>query len=575
MQNTLELNLLPSASEGKTLYSSKAHGAGENSLFHEFLAGVNNDGRNPGGFGLSLFQNSGKTEAESFQIGSGSKKINLKKLNKKLQDLGKTSSNVLLSESAIPQLTAFLEGKGFSKDKITELIKSSTNSDGLIRLDKLLNQLVGDLQSKGLGKNNLLVEARDVPKMEELFYRLGLRSEEIKEIVEKASTGKGDLLLSNVTDALQKHTSFNITESEIKKLLEQAGISSRPQFSDNKNLAAEIQKEYLELTKASSDSKQSIKQDIAVLLREKGIPPEEVKKFLETLDIKQPETGFKNSTIDGKSTGSDNLLNHVVIKNKQQWTDGGLQEKILGILKKENIFQDINPNKNWFQDQGDLKLNITDLIKNTDQKIKADSMTRIVNTKGDPLTEGIVQKAKGDGSEKKGDAVREGLGTDFNIQRQVKEAARIQSGTRPGNMVNLPEPLPRIVDRMAWMVRGGEQRSRIVLNPPELGRIDVELSLKQGHLHANLGAESTAIKELVEANLNQLRQQLSDQGIVIDKFEVMVGLGQREFSEKEMWSNNRQKSSNGKAGMKGSMQPADEKTMNRRNINPTQIDVHV
>ena len=70
-----------------------------------------------------------------------------------------------------------------------------------------------------------------------------------------------------------------------------------------------------------------------------------------------------------------------------------------------------------------------------------------------------------------------------------------------------------------------------MIHPPELGRLDLDLSIKQGHLQAHLSAESTVVKELIEANLNHLRQQLSDQGLVVDKFEVMLGLNDQKSAD--------------------------------------------
>lgn len=74
------------------------------------------------------------------------------------------------------------------------------------------------------------------------------------------------------------------------------------------------------------------------------------------------------------------------------------------------------------------------------------------------------------------------------------------------------------------MIRGGEQRGSLHISPPELGKLDLDIVLKQGHLQANVTAENPVVKEIIEANMNQLKQQLADQGFIVEKFEVMVGL---------------------------------------------------
>jgi flagellar hook-length control protein FliK len=87
---------------------------------------------------------------------------------------------------------------------------------------------------------------------------------------------------------------------------------------------------------------------------------------------------------------------------------------------------------------------------------------------------------------------------------------------------------------MIWMIRGGEQRSRIHISPPELGRLDIELFVRQGgHIQASLGTETLAVKELIESSLSQLRQQLADHGLSVERFDVMVGLADQESPRRE------------------------------------------
>jgi len=99
--------------------------------------------------------------------------------------------------------------------------------------------------------------------------------------------------------------------------------------------------------------------------------------------------------------------------------------------------------------------------------------------------------------------------------------------------VVLPEPLPRILDRMVWMVQGGVQKTTVELSPPELGRIQLNLVIENGQIRAMMGTESPMVKELIEANLSQLRTQLEAQGFSVQSFEVMVGLNQHERPDHE------------------------------------------
>ena len=92
-----------------------------------------------------------------------------------------------------------------------------------------------------------------------------------------------------------------------------------------------------------------------------------------------------------------------------------------------------------------------------------------------------------------------------------------------------------------------------------------------------MGAESNVVKELIEANLNQLKQQLSDQGLVIDSFKVMVGLDDRRFKEGESWAGGRRKNSSSSKGSGTGIEATaiEEKSLSRTMDSLYQIDVHV
>ena len=118
----------------------------------------------------------------------------------------------------------------------------------------------------------------------------------------------------------------------------------------------------------------------------------------------------------------------------------------------------------------------------------------------------------------------------MRLQREGLEMTSIHTAK---NAVALPDPLPKVLDKMAWMAQSGEQKGTIHVSPPELGRLDLEVVIKQGHLQANLSAENPQVKEIIEANMGQLKQHLTDLGFVVDRFDVMVGLEDRSFAREQ------------------------------------------
>lgn len=75
--------------------------------------------------------------------------------------------------------------------------------------------------------------------------------------------------------------------------------------------------------------------------------------------------------------------------------------------------------------------------------------------------------------------------------------------------------------------RGGESRLKIILQPPELGRLRAELSLRQQTVHVKLTAETPAAQDLIESNLPALRSALEQQGVRVGELVVSVSPEQR------------------------------------------------
>jgi flagellar hook-length control protein FliK len=61
---------------------------------------------------------------------------------------------------------------------------------------------------------------------------------------------------------------------------------------------------------------------------------------------------------------------------------------------------------------------------------------------------------------------------------------------------------------------------RIMLSPPELGTLRLEVSVQNGTLTAHLQAETPAARNLLLDNLPALRDRLSNQNIKVDRFDV-------------------------------------------------------
>jgi flagellar hook-length control protein FliK len=86
----------------------------------------------------------------------------------------------------------------------------------------------------------------------------------------------------------------------------------------------------------------------------------------------------------------------------------------------------------------------------------------------------------------------------------------------------------RFADEMAQVLRSmkvntanGLSEVRIMLQPEHLGHVDVKVTMQNGQIVAHFMADSAHGKELLESQLSQLRTVLQNQGLQVDRLEVV------------------------------------------------------
>ncbi|WP_273831737.1 flagellar hook-length control protein FliK [Guptibacillus sedimenti] len=78
-----------------------------------------------------------------------------------------------------------------------------------------------------------------------------------------------------------------------------------------------------------------------------------------------------------------------------------------------------------------------------------------------------------------------------------------------------------ITERMHVSKNGDETNIRIKLSPENLGQLDIRLTTLDGKVTAHIVTATAGAKELIESQLHQLRHTLVQQGIQLDKVEVV------------------------------------------------------
>jgi len=116
-----------------------------------------------------------------------------------------------------------------------------------------------------------------------------------------------------------------------------------------------------------------------------------------------------------------------------------------------------------------------------------------------------------------------------SIQQAMQSAASPAQSNAPTASHSLPTPVGAgnwgedFANRVVWMANRLESRADLVLTPPQMGRIEVSLSITGDQATANFVSGNPAVREALEAALPRLREVLADAGIQLGQTQVGAG----------------------------------------------------
>jgi len=474
-----------------------------------------------------------------------------KTLGTSLFGVGFLAGIVKLAPEAGEKLMTLLQKHGFSSEQSSSLIKAATDKEGFIHLDRLMARLGQSESYTAKGQNNLIIESRDVPQFQQVLFKMGLGVAQVKSLVEDCDDGAGNMLLEKVHSELSSRSPDIGSQKDLVRLLSRFGIQCKPEdvpkAIDPKEFSA-LMKNYAEAP--SEGAQEKIKSALAGILEKKGVPPQKVKSFLEGMTVQYAKSVAGTETAgNGESTTAEDvgLWNGVVLKPQPETRGRPWTEKILAILKES---------RDSFQNG--VQSNATHDIKGQDNGLRSvlsqlgekdagggnSTSGKAASVPNSGEVHGNVKNLLKTAAERLGD--RQPTLTDTMVSGQADPGTRAETAYTAAQEAEMPlreaehfqnaPPVSRILDRMQLMVDAGQQKARIQLSPPELGHIDIQLVIDQGHLRATLGTESAHVKQMIQANLGQLKQVLSHMGFVVDEFNIGVGADNRKSSgDEERW----------------------------------------
>ncbi len=578
---------------------------------------------------VAFFNEQGLSSQDISQALSGARNaegnINISKLLKGLYNgngqISGQIDNAILMETFRDDFSAYLSNQGAGADLINGLFAKMQNTDSA---SSMLNAIDSIKSGTEASAENSFINSDQIPAAQSLLFKLGLGAGEIKNITEKCKNSSGGIEIGKLSDELNKLLSADISEDDLVKLFSKNDISVSRDLFKNIETKTDITDKLTSLENLQNTDE--IKKNILSLLKEKGVSEEDINSFMKDFDADLIK--LKSSNISGAGADVSNSVKNKIAINERQviaevlgkdeqevktgsWISA--KQGIASILeergvpsKKINNFmssvensinklslnQDDNAvksnilNEKVFSfpslagDQGDTKLSLADLIKMAEHKANSTQVLKAAaeNIQGQAA---VKENSYGD-KDSKNFSVKESADMSAMNIAAEKSVKNTESVKQANSAFNLPEPLPKIADRMLFMIRNGEQKSRLQITPPNLGKLDIDITVKNGHIQANLSTENVMVKELLEANLNQLKQQLNNHGLTVDKFEVMVGLENGDKNNGNAWAEERNSRGSGSRGGRGIKTAGSEEilsavssTISKTGYGNSQIDVHV
>lgn len=132
----------------------------------------------------------------------------------------------------------------------------------------------------------------------------------------------------------------------------------------------------------------------------------------------------------------------------------------------------------------------------------------------------------------------------------AKTLEGVQTPVETPKELNKSDILSQINNKLGDLKDEGTTKINIILRPENLGKLNLELVTTKEGLSAQITADSAHVKELLDKNLDSLKDTLGSQGVNVNNVSVKVAESPKQDStnyfEQQNQQNNQQKQSNNK-----------------------------
>lgn len=110
----------------------------------------------------------------------------------------------------------------------------------------------------------------------------------------------------------------------------------------------------------------------------------------------------------------------------------------------------------------------------------------------------------------------------INQSTVVNQMGQVETVTVLPENVNVREVINQIVDATRITLNGDMSKIEMQLNPEKLGKMYLEITQHEGAVTAKIQLQNEAVRQAVEAQVAELKQNLNQAGVKVDAVEVTV-----------------------------------------------------
>ena len=398
------------------------------------------------------------------------RKSALEELEDQIEALGVPAESLTLNKDDLGKLEKILEGSGFSATEVKGIM--SKLSEGPLTMDRVMAAIGTPSQKKG---SALTIGEGSETRLGQFLQELGLDAEEVKDILDSLKAGQDfsadklrSLITQNSDNNLKDMDLSKVNKENLKELLNSLGLKD----DDLKNLWSKMNQ---------SQGKISMEGFLGFLKSAEQTEPLQVEQLENIRQVMK------------------NLLMANGLKPTPQFN------RIVSLLQSmgdREIDQDF--------------LNASPAL----QALRGGAASARAVTEGSASGQGNENNL-GQGFTRSGTGESQGQSlTSGSETKTTSESKAFQLGRGA-----LPTTLTRsvanqVAEKMVYQAFNDQHRLKLQLTPQNLGRLSISMVVKESTVTASIVAENPMVKEALETQISQLRENLAAQGLTLGSLDV-------------------------------------------------------